>query len=75
MSIKKTTTPSWWSCQRCPAHGSPMAHERANGLTMIHWRPRLDGISPALDLLGKSCGARVDEAPRLLPIQFQFTPN
>ena len=38
-----------------------MAPKRANGLTMIHGAPVWTEI--------------FDKAPRLLPIQFQFTPN
>src|SRR6266498_1095305 len=56
----------WWSCQRLRRTNHRWHAVRTNGVTMIHWRPR--------DLLSKSSGF-FDEAPRLLPIQFQFTLN
>jgi len=60
MSIKKTTTPI---VVVLPTLSSAWITDgvSANGLTMIHWRPR-------------QCES-FDEAPRLLPSQFQFTLN
>src|SRR5215471_17659605 len=51
----------WWSCQRSRAHGSPMAPRTCQ------WSDD-DPLAPPIR-------REFYEAPRLLPIQFQFTPQ